>query len=240
MAGQFFHRFRPAGRDSALGVRRCRAGRSMAPGTERASARRRRNTFGRLRTRCRSWALVIVDEEHDGSYKQQESPRYHGRDVALMRAKEAGCRRRSWIGYAQRGEPLQRRGRQVHLAPLTGTHRPAALCPKSRLWTCASSSWKRKSKSTFSRKAAGGNGASPCARRTDHAAAEPARLFEFYGLPRVRRTIAVHKLFRGVDASSARPPHALSLLRLCREGSNRVSQVRQRSRAVSRVRVRSE
>ena len=31
--------------------------------------------------------LVIVDEEQDGSYKQEETPRYHGRDVAVMRAK---------------------------------------------------------------------------------------------------------------------------------------------------------
>ena len=31
--------------------------------------------------------LVIVDEEQEGSYKQEETPRYHGRDVAIVRAK---------------------------------------------------------------------------------------------------------------------------------------------------------
>ena len=35
--------------------------------------------------------LVIVDEEHDGAYKQDETPRYHGRDVAVVRGRMEGA-----------------------------------------------------------------------------------------------------------------------------------------------------
>ncbi len=90
VAGQFFHRF---GRQVAILH-------SAFGDSERADQWRRiRNCQARVIVGTRSGVfapvqnlgLVIVDEEHDASYKQQETPRYHGRDVALMRAKEAGA-----------------------------------------------------------------------------------------------------------------------------------------------------
>ena len=47
--------------------------------------------------------LIIVDEEHDSSYKQEETPRYHARDVAIMRAKMANA-----VVVSRLGDPVPR------------------------------------------------------------------------------------------------------------------------------------
>ncbi|MEI9897076.1 MAG: primosomal protein N' [Chthoniobacter sp.] len=40
---------------------------------------------------CANLGLIVVDEEHENTYKQEETPRYHGRDVAVLRASMEKC-----------------------------------------------------------------------------------------------------------------------------------------------------
>jgi len=72
---------------------------SLSPGERYDEWRRIRRGEARIAIGTRSavfaplrdLGLVIVDEEHDGSYRQHESPFYHARDVAVIRASNAGA-----------------------------------------------------------------------------------------------------------------------------------------------------
>jgi len=88
MASQFFSRFgdRVAILHSAFtDVERTDQWRRIRSGAASVVVGTRSGVFAPVR----NLGLIVVDEEHDGSYKQEETPRYNGRDVALVRAQAA-------------------------------------------------------------------------------------------------------------------------------------------------------
>jgi primosomal protein N' (replication factor Y) len=90
MAGQFFFRFgdRVAILHSAFtDVERTEQWRRIRSGKASVVVGTRSGVFAPVR----DLGLIVVDEEHDGSYKQEETPRYNGRDVAVVRAQQAGA-----------------------------------------------------------------------------------------------------------------------------------------------------
>jgi primosomal protein N' (replication factor Y) len=64
------------------------AWRDLASGQRRAVVGARSAVFAPIQ----NLGAIVVDEEHDGSYKQSEQPRYHARLVALRRARLEGAR----------------------------------------------------------------------------------------------------------------------------------------------------
>ncbi|HUA61040.1 MAG TPA: primosomal protein N' [Verrucomicrobiae bacterium] len=88
VAGQFFTRFgdRVAILHSAFtDVERSEQWRRIRSGSASVVVGTRSGVFAPVR----NLGLIVVDEEHDGSYKQEETPRYNGRDVAIVRAQAA-------------------------------------------------------------------------------------------------------------------------------------------------------
>lgn len=68
--------------------------------------------------------LIVIDEEHDGSFKQEETPRYHARDMALYLGQQSQCP--VILGSATPSIESYSRALQGKMTLLTLTHRPQA------------------------------------------------------------------------------------------------------------------
>ncbi len=199
MAGQFFHRF---GRQVAILH-------SAFGDAERADQWRRiRSSEARVVVGTRSGVfapvqklgLVIIDEEHDASYKQQEAPRYNGRDVALVRAKEVGAV--AVLGSATPSVESRYNSEHGKYGMLRLPERIAQRpLPEVQIVDMRVEFLETRRQATFSRKLLEemqlrlGQG-----EQTDLAAQSP-RLFEFHGMPGVWRTVAMRELRRCANPS---------------------------------------
>ncbi len=143
----------------------------------------------------RALAVVVVDEEHDGSFKQEDGVRYHGRDLAVMRAHQAKAV--VVLGSATPSLESFRNvlvGRFRRLLLPTRANPAAAARPLPPVEIIDLRRHRMGPDQLFAPPLAGGRGGGPGGRRTDHSLSQPARLLHPHALPGLRRGLALFEL----------------------------------------------
>ena len=130
--------------------------------------------------------LIVVDEEHESTYRQQESPYYNARDVAIVRAQKESATVVLGSATPSLESFHNARDGKYQLPDAARTHRGATDGHgddrRHAQRVCAS----RQAARVFRRTARSDSGNLRTRRTIDHPAESP-RLFEFYSLPLVRR-----------------------------------------------------
>ncbi len=145
--------------------------------------------------------LIVLDEEHEGTFKQDSAPRYHARDVALWRAREekvplvlasATPSLESWYRAKQGEYRLVEMPRRVFDRPHAGggDDRFAQRISQPAI-----------ARGGFAANAPGDRGGT-ARRRAGDFAAQSARIFDAHSMPGVRQRGAMPELRFAADASS--------------------------------------
>jgi primosomal protein N' (replication factor Y) len=169
--------------------------------------------------------IVVVDEEHDGAFKQEDGVRYNARDVAVVRARKAGCP--IVLGSATPSIESWRSAREGRYRRLVlPTRVTGGTLPSVEVVDLRGRDIE----------ATGGNVRAPCRadaaqsrrRRPDAAVPQPPRLRGKPSVLRVRRDRPVRPVQRRHDVASGRTPPALPPLRQRAAGSGPLRRLRRR------------